>query len=289
MGMLIDAVMGFAVGDALGVPVKNFDRKRLEANPVTDMTGYGVYDLPPGSWADNTSLLLCMCDSIRVKKDINYNDIMKRFKRWLKTGQYTPYGEAFGASMVINKVLRHNGKNPFEGSTIILSNSNGSLKYILPLVFWPYAEAQKTVFKVCSLTHDNLINKIACDLYVQIAIELMLINDPERAIQQSCRLYKGDSIFNAKFKRLPDIHTLERSAIQSTYYVVDTLEAVLWCLLTTDNYKDCVLQAVNLGGDTNTVAALAGGLAGILYGMYKIPDNWVSELANKELIHSCLF
>ena len=77
--------------------------------------------------------------------------------------------------------------------------------------------------------------------------------------------------------------------IKSTGYVVDTLEASIWCILHTDNYKDCVLKAVNLGGDTDTIAAVAGGLAGIIYGYEDIPIKWINNLQRKDIIDSCLF
>ena len=82
----------------------------------------------------------------------------------------------------------------------------------------------------------------------------------------------------------PDFAKLPREEIKSTGYVVDTLEAALWCVLTTDNYRDCVLRAVNLGGDTDTIAAVSGGLAGALYGYDTIPDEWLNTLLRREYI-----
>ena len=85
------------------------------------------------------------------------------------------------------------------------------------------------------------------------------------------------------------INSIQENQIKSTGYIVDTLEAAIWCILHTDNYKDCVLKAVNLGGDTDTIAAVAGGLAGIIYGYNNITMEWINNLQAKNIIDSCLF
>ena len=111
------------------------------------------------------------------------------------------------------------------------------------------------------------------------------------------RLLKGQQLeeilsgleTSTTYARLQTLAELAEDDIRSSGYVVDTLEAALWCLLTSTSYSETVLKAVNLGDDTDTVAAVAGGLAGIIYGLEGIPDNWLAQLHNKELLESCLF
>ena len=150
-----------------------------------------------------------------------------------------------------------------------MAQGNGGLMRILPLAFIDCTD--EDIRNVCGLTHAHSTPKQLCVNYVNIAR----------------RLIKGERILDAVegFARLDGAR---RDIIKSTGYVVDTLEAAIWCLLNTDNYKDCVLTAVNLGSDTDTVAAVAGGLAGIVYGFDSIPKEWIDKLANKELIDKCI-
>ena len=147
---------------------------------------------------------------------------------------------------------------------------------ILPLVFVKDLTADE-VRAVSGLTHAHQISWIACEIYLGFAWCLWHGANPKQALEALHDLPDD-------FKRLPDIANLKREDIRSSGFVIDTLEAALWCLMTTDNYKDCVLTAVNLGEDTDTVAAVAGGLAGILYGTggeNGIPEEWIAQIARK--------
>jgi ADP-ribosylglycohydrolase len=173
------------------------------------------------------------------------------------------------------------------------ANGNGSLMRILPFVLYGYfrgyftEEAVQLVHTASSLTHGHVISLIGCGIYTLLIRSIL--RQGREGIQEGLRMasaqYEGwDDL--AAYARIfeEDFAALPRESIRSTGYVVDTLEAAVWCLLTTDNYRDCVLKAANLGEDTDTVAAIAGGLAGALYGMEGIPARWLDTLIRREFI-----
>ncbi len=299
-------LLGLAIADALGVPVEFVDRKTLSKKPVQDMRGYGTYDQPAGTWSDDTSMTLCLAESLCLGLD--YSDIMQRFHSWISQGEYTPFGVVFdvgnGTRNAINKFIK--GTDPLEcGGKDEHDNGNGSLMRILPLAFYLHSkygeditesdESMDIIHKVSSLTHAHKRSLIACGIYLSIATMLMGTISIDYAIEIGTYRAKEYYIKKEEFKqdlvyyeRLFSNRFKETSAdqIRSSGYVVDTLEAAIWCLLNTNNYKDCVLKAVNLGEDTDTVGAVAGGLAGLHYGYDGIPDEWLSVLAKKDEIES---
>ena len=153
---------------------------------------------------------------------------------------------------------------------------------ILPVVFVSHSDVD--VVKVAKLTHAHYISNSACCAYIEIA-EKLLSGKGKREIMQTIK--DRDDIMPIEFSRLTNLENLSRDEIKSSGYVVDTLEAALWCILKTDNYRDCVLTAVNLGEDTDTTAAVAGGLAGIMYGCggtRGIPDEWIKKIPKRQWI-----
>jgi ADP-ribosylglycohydrolase len=296
---VISGMLGLAVGDALGVPVEFNDRESLRRNPVTDMRGYGTYNQPPGTWSDDTSLTLCLLDSLANKK-IDYTDIMQRFLSWIDEGKYTAHDEVFDVGIATRQALQRfrKGTEPLKcGGTSERDNGNGSLMRILPLAFYLHTyggelsldEILDIIHNVSALTHGHKRSQIACGIYLMVADCLLVETDLKKAVganlekAESCyqkekELKHFNRIFKADFAKLPE------AEIKSRGYVVDTLEAALWCLMNTNNYKDCVLKAVNLGEDTDTVAAVAGGLAGMFYGVDAIPKEWLKQLARRDYI-----
>lgn len=279
MGKIYDGIMGLVVGDALGVP---FEFKRRDTFTATDMTGYGTYNQPPGTWSDDSSMTLATLESIGRRGAIDPNDIMIQFAYWLDLGKYTPYGEVFDVGGATRRAIRqytNKGIAPLHcGGKSVMDNGNGALMRILPLAF--VSSSATDIDNVSSLTHAHEISRRACRLYVGTAEQLLKGNSLD-----FCLSYSG--VWVKEFSRIPQLWKLRRDEIKSTGYVVDTLEAALWCVLKTDSYRDCVLTAVNLGEDTDTVAAVAGGLAGIAYGCggaQGIPDEWIAQIPRREWI-----
>lgn len=285
MGKFYDAIMGLIVGDALGVPFEFHKRDTFKA---VDMVGYGTYDQPPGTWSDDSSLTLATVESIVRMGKIDPDDIMHNFYQWLFFGEFTPFGKVFDVGnttrMAIQK-YRYEGEKPINcGGKFEFENGNGSLMRILPVVFTDCT--MQTVYDVSSLTHAHDISKTACGIYFNIAQYLLKGEEKCEAVKAACEKSGG---VPAEFESIPVINSspVDRSEIKSTGYVVDSLEAALWCFLNSDSYKECVLKAVNLGDDTDTIAAIAGGLAGIYYGIggeKGIPEEWIEQIKRLDYI-----
>lgn len=294
--MIKDALFGLAIGDALGVPVEFKNRETIRKNPVIDMMGYGTYNLPPGTWSDDSSLSFCLAEALT--KDFDLNEVANNFQRWLYQNYWTPYGEVFDVGNTTRQAidrLAAGAKPDLAGGFLEEENGNGSLMRILPLLFYlkdkPIDERFRLTRAVSSITHGHIRSVMACFYYLEFARGL-LNNESKfsayRQLQSSIPEYLHSLSINPLEIRLFDpllranIQDLPEEHIQSSGYVIHTLEASMWCLLTTDTYKDAVLKAVNLGQDTDTTGAVTGGLAGLLYGFGSIPVNWVAQLARQK-------
>ena len=256
---------------------------------------------------------------------IDYDDIMKKFSGWLNGGEYTADGEVFDfGGTTLRAIDRYSaGAAPLEcGGGAVRDNGNGSLMRILPATFYLVAkngvivrkDVVETIHCLSALTHAHNVSKMACVFYCNIAFHLVadggLFRDScemwrvaenrgplvhklvESAIQEVYGYYCGMGEYAEDigvFERITDrdFRHYRRDEIRSSGYVVDTLEAAVWCLLNNDDYAGTVLGAVNLGGDTDTVAAVAGGLAGLLYQGDReigIPDRWVRGIVNIDFV-----
>ncbi len=306
MGNIVrDVFIGLAVADAIGVPVEFTPRVKLKENPVTDMTGFGTYNQSPGTWSDDSSLSFCLAESLLNGYDLF--DISQKFIDWKYKAIWTPHGKVFDIGITTSKaitVLRKLVANKDYKSLLFLQNSkdersngNGSLMRISPLYFYIKDENISKQFEiirqVSSLTHGHIRSSIACFLYIRIMDLLIKGHDKRDAYINSCKEVKqfivsyGISRYEQDiFSRVldNDISKLNESDIRSDGYVIHSLEASLWCVLNTTNYKECVLKAVNLGSDTDTTAAIAGALAGIIYGEKDIPENWKKKLVKYDEI-----
>lgn len=294
----IKAVMlGHAVGDALGVPVEFCERDELTANPVTDMRGFGTYPYPAGSWSDDTSMSLCALEALS-HENRKWEDIMENYISWIGEGTFTPTGETFDVGRICLKAVTNyvTRKIPLYecGGRSEHSNGNGSLMRIHPFVLYAYAKQMSidewlgVIVKASALTHAHDRSKIGCLIYAFVLMSL-LKNKGKDGIEdgfKKAKRYLHTCAEFAPYERIlgSDFATLPCDEIKSSGYVVDTLEAALWCLLTTASYRDCVLKAVNLGDDTDTVAAVAGGLAGALYGYDAIPSRWLDTLKRRDYL-----
>lgn len=293
-------MIGHAVGDALGVPVEFCSREELETAPVTDMRGFGTYNVPAGAWSDDTSMSLATLDSIADGR-VDYGEIMRNFVRWISDGAYTPTGEVFDVGRTslaaIRRYLDDTTLSPVScGGAEEYDNGNGSLMRIHPFSLMAFYHSgvssrwQSVIEEASALTHAHERSKLACKIYTLLLLHLVDIPTKESArtaLAMAHNCYYKHSEYGL-YERLCSMNfeLLPREEIRSTGYVVDTLEAATWCLLTTDSYRDCVLKAVNLGEDTDTVAAIAGALAGALYGYEEIPKEWRDTLINRETIEA---
>ena len=275
-----DGITGLVVGDALGVPVEFTRKEELDENPVTGMMGHGTYDMPKGTWSDDSSMTLATMQSIVQKDGIDYEDIMNEFSLFVHESKYCQYHTFDYGNTTINAILKFDrGCNALEcGGAGERDNGNGSLMRILPMAFIPDIDYE-VIENVSALTHAHERSRIACVLYIEIARSMLsekleISEHIERACEKIMKHYKeSDELIH--FKR---IFENDLDEVESSGYVMKTLECVLNCLLTTSCYKDAVLKAVNYGRDTDTVAAICGGLAGIYYGFDDIPSEWIDDI-----------
>ncbi len=315
---VLSGIMGHCVADAIGVPVEFQSRNNLKRHPVDSMRAFGTHGQPVGTWSDDTSMTLCLLDGIvhslmnQRSKNLDYNKIMKNFADWLESGEFTPHGEVFDIGRATrNAIYRfQKGSSPLVcGGTNVSDNGNGSLMRILPVSYYlhsiygenitSYNEAMEIIHSLSSLTHAHKRSLIACGIYVTIACKLLsgldkhsaIINGITEASDYYFRIEKEHNLDLSgelvHFKRVfqPDeLFQARVDSIKSSGYVIDTLEAAIWCFYNSREYKDCVLTAVNLGEDTDTVAAVAGGLAGLYYGYDSIPEEWVQAIVKREVI-----
>ena len=307
----IAAIFGLVVGDALGVPVEFKSRTSMKANPVTDMIGFGTHNQPAGTWSDDSSMVVATLEWFSEMKDVpDYGALMDKFSNWLMHGEYTPYGQTFDCGISTSRAIINyrKGIKPLQcGGKAEWENGNGSLMRILPVALWcsrglatDEMTGKEFIYDLSTLTHGHLRSKMACLIYSKVIADFFYAQDQNKMkiIEKSmlaCKAYfdsiDDEEITFEKENYVPlwDVEAfskLDEDSIKSSGYVVDTLMAAIWCFLNTDNYRDCVLKAVNLGDDTDTVGAVAGGLAGIYYGIEAILEEWLNLLPKKEWIIS---
>ena len=305
-----DGIYGFIVGDALGVPVEFSYRFVLEKDPVRDMREFGTHFQPKGTWSDDSSMMIATIDSLICKNGYNINDsfydMADKFVSWYKDRKYTPHNEVFDIGGATRKALNNyiNNRDKLCGCGEISDNGNGSLMRILPLAYYFYVanldiEKRKEItFEVSSITHSHIISKYGCLIYIEFVLNILknrnnldLLNLYSETVKEIKTLLKSESrevqkTVEKAYKKVLDgkINKEKYENIKSSGYVVDTLEAVIWTILNSNDYSESVLKAVNLGDDTDTVGALAGGIAGIIYGEYQIPKEWRESIQGKDYI-----
>ena len=292
---ITSTIIGGAIGDALGVPVEFKPRGSFK---VTDMIGYGTYNQPKGTWSDDTTMTLCLMENVIEGGDDEA--LMGKFLDWMENGYMTPHGKCFDIGGTTSRAIIE-----FKNGTLAnqcgqfgeKDNGNGALMRIAPVVFLNYKmespqERLATVERYSSLTHAHPRSILGCFIYTECLRQLLLGKEKSQAIGKAIEIcdtrssFEG-TMFEARYEnefshysRILNgkIGSLEKDSIRSGGYVVDTLEAALWCFLRNNSYEDTVLEAVNLGGDTDTTAIVAGSVAGMYY-YDAIPEKWISSLA----------
>lgn len=286
-----NGIYGVAIGDALGVPYEFFKRDEIAEKPCVDMIGYGTYYKPAGTFSDDTSMTLAGLYGLSsANSDADYTAVMECFRTWREEGRFSVDGVFDVGRTCSAAILKYKrGFAPMEcGGCDEFDNGNGSLMRILPAIFYSLARYNyidsEFIGEMSALTHGHIISKTACQIYANVA-KAILDGVDKASLLSGLKTY-GQTVFSRL--KSADFYKISESEIRSSGYVVDTLEAALWCFCNTNSYSDCVLKAVNLGGDTDTTAAVAGGLAGLYYGKEAIPKKWLKTLRGKEIIDECI-
>lgn len=264
---LRDVVYGAAVGDALGVPYEFQSRGSFTC---VDMASGGAHNQPVGTWSDDTAMLLATCDSIRELGRIDCDDMRDRFRAWAHEGAYAIGSVVFDIGSTVSAAL-YEGK----GRADERSNGNGSLMRIAPLAFTEATDDE--VRAVSAITHAHVISTESCVQFVRVLQDVIGGSEVKEA---AAGVAVGNYVFS------PDEPTED---VRGGGFVLETLDAALWCACNTSSYAECVRAAVNLGQDTDTTACVAGALAGALYGCDAIPAEWRAVLRGVDIIEACLF
>jgi ADP-ribosylglycohydrolase len=310
-----DGIYGVVVGDMLGVPVEFSSRAERDSNPVTGPRDGGPHDQPLGAWSDDTSLTLALADALSTGYSLE--SISRAFIAWWVQKEYTSHDWVFDIGtqtrLSLNIVLKILESEDYEALELLNleadanTNGNGSLMRILPLYFY-LQTTHKTleanfeiIWQVSALTHPHIRAALACLVYLVLLDEL---NQPDATTQSAYnamqtrmqRFYNTNPEAQAQaeaahFTRILDqnIAHLEESDIKSGGYVIETLEAAIWCLLTTNSFEEAVLRSINLGDDTDTTGAVTGGLAGFYYGIDTAPAEWLKAISEKDLINKICY
>lgn len=299
-----DGIIGLLVGDAVGVPYEFLNRETIARHPAVDMIGYGTHQQPAGTWSDDGALTVALLVSLIHHPELDTIDLGRRFIQWYRQGIWAARGEVFDIGIATRKAIAHIEQDPTRpeqaGGNDEYSNGNGSLMRILPLIYKLVNKDAATrldwITRVSSLTHRHPVSILGGLIYVEIGIQLL--QSPPSTTLKECYQQACQHI-NVQYADYPEMERYQRllsgeidqfpiEEISSSGYVVHTLEASIWVLLHTSNYREAILQAVNLGEDTDTTAAVAGGLAGIYYGYEQIPDEWLHPLARlEEMVEYC--
>ena len=290
---ILGGLYGSLIGDALGVPVEFSSRSACKANPVTDMRANGMHYQPAGTWSDDGSLLLCSVESL-VETDFDIEDMGRRMLRWFDLGHWAAHGLVFdigNATRVALDRISLGTSAEHSGGRGVHDNGNGSLMRILPV---PLASLSCDLDTFCdrisrasAITHAHDRSKLACVLHGLFVRALMNGDGPAQAHAKAAAEFRGRCGSHAEFSHFfpllnPDLASQPEHEIESSGYVLHTLIASMWCLLTTNAFSECVLKAVNLGDDTDTTGCVAGGLAGMHYGIEAIPPEWVAALPRQD-------
>ena len=238
-----DGIIGLVIGDALGVPVEFNYRESLKIDPVTKMEGYGTYNMPPGTWSDDSSMTIATMASIVNKNEIDYDDIMKEFLEWIENGKYTQYQDTFDYGITtLHGIMNYKqGIDAIKcGGTGERDNGNGSLMRILPLAFIPDIDYE-TIENISGLTHGHLRSKIACVFYIEIAKSMLenelSIAEHVKLAENKIKEHYKDSNELSHFSRIFNNDLNNEDTISSKGYVISTFESVIYALETTDNFK----------------------------------------------------
>jgi ADP-ribosylglycohydrolase len=289
------ALYSSIIGDALGVPVESLSRKQLSLSAVKNMLGYGRFNLPAGTWSDDSSMILCTMEVLCNGYSIDALGVM--FRSWLFEGIWTPYGYAFDVGLTTYMALdtiSHETSARVSGRTTEDDNGNGSLMRMLPAALWFYRHETESfmarIHEISAITHAHPRSLVGCGMYALLVRELLSKGDKNAAlrsaIDKAIAFYSRYDGFKNELNHFSRILSctlplLKESDINSSGYIVDTLEACIWALLRHDNTRDAIITAVNLGIDTDTTGSIAGGLAGLVYGLDSIPADWLHSLARK--------
>lgn len=275
-------LLGLAAGDALGTTLE-FTTPG-EFTPITDMVGGGPFNLKPGQWTDDTSMALCLAESL-VERGFDPVHQLETYCRWWRDGHLSVKGRCFDIGFATRAALERfsRTRQPFCGSIDPQAAGNGSLMRLAPapLAFALItADAVRYAGDSSRTTHAAPECVDACRYFAKLLVNAVVGATKEELLEADHEPYAGKAaeIARGSFK------AKSPPAIRGSGYVIHTLEAALWAFHTTDTFRDGALAVVNLGEDADSTGAVYGQIAGAYYGAEGIPAEWREKLAMRELI-----
>ena len=276
-------LLGLAAGDAVGTTVEF--KPRGSFAPVKDMVGGGPFSLPPGAWTDDTSMALCLATSLVERRGFDALDQMQRYLRWREEGYLSSIGRCFDIGNATSAALsrfKHSG-DPYSGSDDPHSAGNGSIMRLAPVPMYfandPLAAVAHAV-ESSRTTHAAQECLDACRLFAAILLAALAGADKDTALFGPHMVLAEGGVLDPKLQAIAEgaYRSKDAEQIRGSGYVVDSLEAALWSFWRTENFRDAILTAVNLGDDADTTAAVCGQVAGAFYGESGIPGHWRRQL-----------
>lgn len=298
-------LFGIAIGDAIGVPYEFSSREQMKMNPAKDVVGYKTHNQPPGTWSDDSSLTFCLAESLITGYSLK--STAENFVKWKNQSYWTARNNVFDIGMTTSRAISRletiletemiDDLESLKNQAEEYDNGNGALMRILPLLFEikdkRIKEQFEIIWKNSALTHRHIRSAMSCLIYLKIAEYMTKGFNKTNAYQETRKDIKQfwlDINFSVTeqehFKRViqSDITSYDKETILSGGYVIESLEASIWSFLKTDTFETAVLEAINLGHDTDTTGAITGGLAGLYYTYENIPEYWIVSLAKMEEI-----
>lgn len=290
------SLLGYMVGDAAGLPFDGRTREEMRKSPMKkgELIGYKCHNVPPGTWSGTSGLMLATMKSVMDQQNsLDADDLMKKYTDWYDNGKYTAFGKQLICDPAVESAIHAYKEGTHAhlcGMNHDASDSCGALIRTLPLAFLNGSE-DKTytqIISVAGITNPPDANVLCCCIYAAIIRQILMgemskkwaIEEGIKSVGNRYSLISLESAINS-LQNPP--HGSEVRETDGS--VINTLQAALSSFLYTHSYEECVIYAVNLGGNTSEVAALAGGLAGARYRVQEIPKNWLNVLARKDRVN----
>ena len=287
-----------AVGDALGLPWEFKGKGVVRASWDGSMVGYGTWGMPPGTWSDDTGQALALADAL-ARHGLSLEAFGRSLLAWLR-GEYMPDGAVFDIGVTTSKALMALAEGVPPTRSGVNSPSCGSLMRAYPLATYtaclPLDEALEAAHRFSAVTHAHPLAEMACGLYTAAVRALLAGLNPRDAVDAATH------VLGSRYARSPrygpwvrefnyllkGVEGLEKEPEEGSCYAPETLYGALWSLTHSRSFREALEKAVGLGGDTDTLGAVAGSLAGTHYGEDSIPREWVGSLRRRDLLEEVL-
>ncbi len=281
-------LFGLACGDAVGTTVEFKRRGTFE--PMTDMVGGGPFNLEKGQWTDDTSMALCLAQSLVEKNSFDAQDQIEKYCQWANSGYMSSNGKCFDIGNTVRSALtkfKETGE-PFSGATDKYSSGNGSIMRLAPIPIFYHSDYGKAIHfagESSRTTHGSLLCIESCRLMCDLILNAFVAEDKDEILKNTSYEPTTKEVMALKHG---EFSSKSYEDMTGSGYVIDSLETALWCFFNSKSFKEAILLSVNVGNDADTTAAVCGQIAGAFYGLEGIPKDWRESITMKSEIESLL-